>query len=172
MKKKIHTKIHNSKRPCIILFIQTASQPTIRAKRWKCWCFYSDTSWSPIGWYKPSICPGGGGKDQKDPPGLSDLKFEACSPLKSIPFDLMQIKVWKRKMWLFDKRCSIFLLLDSILIYIPIWVYKHMFSTNFSSICCILAQNKVFEKSKMAAKMADMLWNDLNELKLDCYYEK
>ena len=37
-----------------------------------------------------------------------------------------------------------------------------MFSTNFSKICCSFAQNKFFEKSKMAAakmaaKMADML---------------
>ena len=28
-----------------------------------------------------------------------------------------------------------------------------MFSTNFSKICCIFAQNKMFEKSKMAIKM-------------------
>ena len=27
-------------------------------------------------------------------------------------------------------------------------------------ICFIFAENKIFEKSKMAAKMADMLWND------------
>ena len=32
-----------------------------------------------------------------------------------------------------------------------------MFSTNFSKICCSFAQNKFFEKSKIAAKMADML---------------
>ena len=32
-----------------------------------------------------------------------------------------------------------------------------MFSTNSSKICCSLAKNKSFEKSKMAAKMADML---------------
>ena len=32
-----------------------------------------------------------------------------------------------------------------------------MFSTNFSKICCSFAQIKIFEKSKMAAKMADML---------------
>ena len=32
-----------------------------------------------------------------------------------------------------------------------------MFSTNFSKICCSFVQNTVFEKSKMAAKMADML---------------
>ena len=32
-----------------------------------------------------------------------------------------------------------------------------MFSTNFSKICSRFAQNKIFEKSKMAAKMADML---------------
>ena len=29
-----------------------------------------------------------------------------------------------------------------------------MFSTNSSKICCSLAKNKIFEKSKMAAKMA------------------
>ena len=32
-----------------------------------------------------------------------------------------------------------------------------MFSINFSKICCNFAQNKIFEKSKRAAKMADML---------------
>ena len=33
-----------------------------------------------------------------------------------------------------------------------------MFATNFSKICCIFAiENRIFEKSKMAAKMADML---------------
>ena len=32
-----------------------------------------------------------------------------------------------------------------------------MFSTNPSKICCSFAKNKVFEKSKMAAKMVDML---------------
>ena len=32
-----------------------------------------------------------------------------------------------------------------------------MFSTNFKKICCIFAENKDFEKFKMAAKMADML---------------
>ena len=32
-----------------------------------------------------------------------------------------------------------------------------MFSTDFSKICCSFAQNKIFEKSKMAAKMSDML---------------
>ena len=31
-----------------------------------------------------------------------------------------------------------------------------MFSTNFSKNCCSFAQNKIFEKSKMAAKMSDM----------------
>ena len=31
-----------------------------------------------------------------------------------------------------------------------------MLSTNFSKICCSFAQNKIFGKSKMAAKMADM----------------
>ena len=34
-----------------------------------------------------------------------------------------------------------------------------MFSTNFSKICCSFAQNKIVEKSKMAAKMVDMLSN-------------
>ena len=32
-----------------------------------------------------------------------------------------------------------------------------MFSTNFNKICCSFAKNNIFEKSKMAAKMADML---------------
>ena len=32
-----------------------------------------------------------------------------------------------------------------------------MFSTNFSKIFCSFAQNRIFEKSKIAAKMADML---------------
>ena len=48
-----------------------------------------------------------------------------------------------------------------------------MFSTNFSKICCSFAQNKIFEKSKMA----DMLWNDCchsnsSSSKLDCCYGK
>ena len=29
--------------------------------------------------------------------------------------------------------------------------------TNFKKICCIFAENKIFEISKMAAKIADML---------------
>ena len=32
-----------------------------------------------------------------------------------------------------------------------------MFSTNSSKICCSFVKNEIFEKSKMAAKMADML---------------
>ena len=32
-----------------------------------------------------------------------------------------------------------------------------MFSNNPSKICCSFAKNKIFEKSKMAAKMAEML---------------
>ena len=32
-----------------------------------------------------------------------------------------------------------------------------MFSTNSSKICCRFAKNKILEKSKMAAKMTDML---------------
>ena len=32
-----------------------------------------------------------------------------------------------------------------------------MVSTNFSEIYCSFAQNKIFEKSKMAAKMEDIL---------------
>ena len=32
-----------------------------------------------------------------------------------------------------------------------------MFSTNSSKICCSFARKKIFEKSKMAAKMAGML---------------
>ena len=32
-----------------------------------------------------------------------------------------------------------------------------MFSTNSINICCSFAKNKILEKSKMAAKMADML---------------
>ena len=32
-----------------------------------------------------------------------------------------------------------------------------MFSTNSSNICSSFANKKIFEKSKMAAKMADML---------------
>ena len=31
------------------------------------------------------------------------------------------------------------------------------FFTNSSKICCSFAKNKIFEKSKMAAKMANML---------------
>ena len=32
-----------------------------------------------------------------------------------------------------------------------------MLSTNSSKICCSFAKNKIFEKSKTAAKMEDML---------------
>ena len=32
-----------------------------------------------------------------------------------------------------------------------------MFSTNSSKICCSFAKKKIFEKTKMAAKMVDML---------------
>ena len=32
-----------------------------------------------------------------------------------------------------------------------------MFSTNSSKICCSFAKNKIFEKSKKAAKMAEKL---------------
>ena len=32
-----------------------------------------------------------------------------------------------------------------------------MFSANFKKICCIFSKSKMFEKSKMAAKMTDML---------------
>ena len=32
-----------------------------------------------------------------------------------------------------------------------------MYSTNSSKSCCSFAKKKIFEKSKMAAKMADML---------------
>ena len=32
-----------------------------------------------------------------------------------------------------------------------------MFSTNFDKICCSFMQNNFFEKSKMAAKMMDLL---------------
>ena len=32
-----------------------------------------------------------------------------------------------------------------------------MFSTNSKKICCSFAKNNIFEKSKMVAKMADML---------------
>ena len=35
-----------------------------------------------------------------------------------------------------------------------------MFSTNSSKICCSFAKNKIFQKSKMAANMADMLGSD------------
>ena len=31
-----------------------------------------------------------------------------------------------------------------------------MFSTNFKKTCCSFAENKIFEKSKMVVKMADM----------------
>ena len=52
-----------------------------------------------------------------------------------------------------------------------------MFYTDFKNICCIFAENKIFENSVMAAKMADMLRNDCCHsnsplLKLDCCYEK
>ena len=37
-----------------------------------------------------------------------------------------------------------------------------MFSTNSSKICCSFAKIKIFEKSKMAAKIADMLCSSSN----------
>ena len=36
-----------------------------------------------------------------------------------------------------------------------------MFSTNSSRICYSFLKNKIFEKSKIAAKMPDMLWKRL-----------
>ena len=37
-----------------------------------------------------------------------------------------------------------------------------MFSTNSSKICFSFAKNKIFKNSKMATKMADILWNVLD----------
>ena len=34
-----------------------------------------------------------------------------------------------------------------------------MFSTIFKKACCIFGENKIFEKSKMVVKMADMMFN-------------
>ena len=36
----------------------------------------------------------------------------------------------------------------------------NFYSTNISKICWNFAQNKIFEKSKMSSKIADILWND------------
>ena len=38
-----------------------------------------------------------------------------------------------------------FLIIDSILNYIPILGCKHMLSTNFSKMCCSFAQNKLLK---------------------------
>ena len=48
----------------------------------------------------------------------------------------------------------------STLILIPIGGCKQIFSTSLKKTCCSFAGNDIFEKSKMAVKMADMLWND------------
>ena len=59
-------------------------------------------------------------------------------------------------LWFFYLRCGFFFAL-------PLWatVKKHMCSTNSSKICCSFSKNEIFEKSKMAAKGADMLWKRL-----------
>ena len=61
----------------------------------------------------------------------------------------MQIKV-KKENWKFWGKFFVI----SFFNYILIWGCKHMFSTNFSKIYCSFSKNNIFEKSKMAAKMA------------------
>ena len=72
----------------------------------------------------------------------------------------MQIKVQNRKLYNFGKICFkiFFLTLFSIIF---VFEAKDTFSTNSGKICCSFAKNKIFEKSKKAAKMADMLWKRL-----------
>ena len=75
---------------------------------------------------------------------------------------VMQIKVRIRKLQLFDKICSIvsyiFDKICSITPLLVIFLFEAVMSfTNFNKICCSFAENKTFGKSKIAAKIADML---------------
>ena len=69
---------------------------------------------------------------------------------------IMQIKVSKRKLHLFDKICFHFFLSTLFLIIFASEAVNYMFFTNFKKIWCSFAENKIFD-SKMAAKMVDML---------------
>ena len=54
-----------------------------------------------------------------------------------------------------------FVVISSFRFYSQLYSYLrlqiHEFSINFSKICFSFVQNKIFEKSKMATKIADML---------------
>ena len=61
-------------------------------------------------------------------------------------------------MKLFGKICSNFFFSTLFLIIFLFWGSKNLFSTNFRKIRWSFAENKIYEKSKMAAKMEDILW--------------
>ena len=69
---------------------------------------------------------------------------------------IIEFKVCFRKPLRFHKICSNSFF-HSFLNYILILRSKHMLSTDFEKICCSFALNKIFEKSRMNAKMADLL---------------
>ena len=115
----------------------------------------------------------GGGESFGPRIGFSYLKFEALKqsvPAVRLLAHLLTSIGWRHHLWcIHSYLCKLrfeikavtfwqnlfqFLLLDSILNYIPIWGCIHVFCTNFNKICCH------FETSKRAAKMADMLWSD------------
>ena len=77
----------------------------------------------------------------------------------------MQIKVWKENCNFLKKTCSNVFFFHSIPNYTPIWGNNNMFYVNFKKIGYSFIQNKTFQKSKVVAKMVDMLWNG-------CYHSK
>ena len=73
----------------------------------------------------------------------------------------MQIKVQNRKLKNLGKTCRKFFFLTLFSIILVFGAKTNMFSTNSFKICYSFAKNKIFENSKMAAKMVDMLWKRL-----------
>ena len=70
---------------------------------------------------------------------------------------IMQIKVQNRKLKNLGKTCRKFFFLTLFSIILVFEAKTNMFSTNSFIICYSFAKNKIFENSKMAAKMVDML---------------
>ena len=71
----------------------------------------------------------------------------------------MQIKVWNGKIELFDKICYNFLFSILFLIIFLFEAVKTSFLPILRKSAPVLLKSIFFEKSKMAAKLADMLWN-------------
>ena len=69
----------------------------------------------------------------------------------------MQMKVQNRKLQNFGKICSKFFFLTLFSIISLFEAKNTSFLLVSSKIKCSFAKNKIFEKSKMAPKMADML---------------